>query len=323
MRSVLSDSSLLAASGSRATRRRGVAVLAVVCLVTAAGGHPGSAAADDRRDGERASVGVRAVTAAGPTPGHYVAMGDSFSSAAGVLPLDLTAPLLCQRSTRNYPRAIAAATGTRLTDVTCGGASTDDYFTAQYPGVPPQLEALSRRTRLVTMTIGLNDSVLFLRVQAACGIAGLSTLGAGNPCERQYGSSFAETIRSTTFPSLVRALRAVRARAPQARVAILGIPWILPRSVGCFPRMPVARGDVPYVRGIQATLNSAIRRAAAATGSTYVDFARASEGHDACQPAAVRWIEPALLGNNPVIVHPNALGEARMAARTLRELAPR
>jgi hypothetical protein len=76
--------------------------------------------------------------------------------------------------------------------------------------------------------------------------------------------------------------------------------------------MPVARGDVPYIRGIQATLNSAIRRAAAATGSIYVDFAKVSEGHDACQPAGVRWIEPALLGNNPIIVHPNALGEAAL-----------
>lgn len=255
-----------------------------------------------------------------PTPLQYVAMGDSFSAASGVLPLDLTAPLLCQRSTRSYPRLIAAATDARLTDVTCGGATTGNYFTSQYPGVPPQLEALTRHTELVTMTIGLNDSSLFLRVQAVCGAAGLLTLGRGSPCRDQNGSSFADIIRSTTYPSLVRAVRAVRARAPQARVAVLGIPWILPRSVGCFPRMPVARGDVPYIRGIQATLNGAIQRAATETGAEFVDFAEASEGHDSCQPAGVRWIEPALLGSNPVIVHPNALGEASMAAETMRTL---
>ncbi|MCX6398678.1 MAG: SGNH/GDSL hydrolase family protein [Propionibacteriales bacterium] len=254
------------------------------------------------------------------TPLQYVAMGDSFSAASGVLPLDLTAPLLCQRSTRNYPRLIAAATDAELTDVTCGGATTGNYFTSQYPGVPPQLEALTPHTELVTMTIGLNDSSLFLRVQALCATAGILTLGSGSPCQDQHGSSFADIIESTTFPSLVKALRAIRAQAPQARVAVLGIPWILPRSVGCFPKMPVARGDVPYIRGIQATLNGAIQRAAATTGAEFVDFAEASEGHDSCQPAGVRWIEPALIGSNPIIVHPNALGEAKMAAQTMRTL---
>lgn len=270
--------------------------------------------------GTSAPVAASEGNAEDRTPRTYVAMGDSFSAASGVLPLDLSAPLLCQRSTRNYPRLIAATTGAELTDVTCGGATTGNYVTAQYPGVPPQLEALGPRTDLVTMTIGLNDSSLFLRVQALCATAGILTLGSGSPCQDQHGSSFADLIDSTTFPSLVRALRAARARAPQARIAVLGIPWILPRSGGCFPRMPVARGDVPYIRGIQATLNHAIQRAAASTGADFVDFAEASEGHDACQRAGVRWIEPALLGSNPIIVHPNALGEARMAAETMQTL---
>ena len=84
--------------------------------------------------------------------------------------------------------------------------------------------------------------------------------------------------------------------------------------------MPVATGDVPYLRSLQTTLNDAVRRAAAATGVTYVDLNGVSEGHDACQPLGVRWIEPVLQGTNPVIVHPNALGEREMAAQTLRVL---
>ena len=84
--------------------------------------------------------------------------------------------------------------------------------------------------------------------------------------------------------------------------------------------MPVAKGDVPYLRRVQATLNDAVRRAARATGSTYVELRRVSEGHDACQPVGVRWIEPVLQGTNPVVVHPNALGEKHMARRTMRVL---
>ena len=170
------------------------------------------------------------------------------------------------------------------------------------------------------MTIGGNDNNTFLGAIAACAAAGLSTLGQGSPCHDTYGGSFARDIHQKTFPALKKSLRAVQERAPHTRVAILGYPWILPKADGCFDKMPVASGDVPYLRGIQATLNDAIRRAAGTTGATYVGFARASEGHDACQAAGVRWVEPVLQGTNPVVVHPNALGERHLAARTMKVL---
>jgi hypothetical protein len=257
---------------------------------------------------------------AAAAPLRYVALGDSYSAASGVLPPDLSAPPQCARSIRNYPHVIAGRMGAQLTDVTCGAAETGDFFAAQYPGVAPQLDAVTTDAQLVTMTIGGNDSSVFINTILSCGAAGLSTLGQGSPCKDRYGSSFADTIRNTTYPSLVNALKAVRAKAPRARVAILGYPWIMPASGGCFDRMPVAQGDVPYVRGIQATLNDAVRRAAAATGTTYVDLNVVSDGHDACQPIGVRWIEPVLQGTNAVIVHPNALGESELAAQAMRVL---
>lgn len=256
---------------------------------------------------------------AAASPLRYVALGDSYSAASGVLPLDLSAPQ-CLRSVRNYPHVIAAASGAQLKDVTCGAAETSDFFESQYPGVAPQLDAVSSETQLVTMTIGGNDSGVFINTILSCGAAGLSTLGQGSPCKDRYGSSFEDTINTTTYPSLVKSLNAVRAKAPAARVAILGYPWIMPATGGCFDKMPVARGDVPYVRGIQATLNDAVSRAAAATGTTYVNLNAASNGHDACQPLGVRWVEPVLQGTNPVIVHPNALGESEMAAQTMTVL---
>ena len=253
------------------------------------------------------------------TPLRYVALGDSYSAASGVLPPDLTAPPLCLRSVRNYPHLIAAQTGAQLTDVTCGGADTSHFATAQYPGVAPQLDALDRRTQLVTMTIGGNDSSVFINSILQCSAAGLTTLGTGSPCKDRHGSSFVDTVRNTTYPSLVTALSAVRAEAPAAEVAILGYPWIVPKTGGCFDRMPIATGDIPYLRNLQAVLNDAVKRAAAATGVTFVDLSKVSDGHDACQPLGVRWVEPVLQGTNPVIVHPNALGEAGMAgqARTV------
>jgi lysophospholipase L1-like esterase len=250
---------------------------------------------------------------------RYVALGDSYSAASGVLPPDPTSPQ-CARSTSNYPHVIASKIGAQLTDVTCGAAQTKDYFSSQYPGVAPQLDALGKRTQLVTMTIGGNDNNTFVGAIAECGAAGLSTAGEGSPCKDKYGDSFAHDIQNKTYPALIHALTAVRNRAPHARIAILGYPWILPKTDGCFDKMPVATGDVPYLRGIQQLLNEAVRGAAFMTGATYVNLSRVSEGHDACQPMGVRWIEPVLQGTNPVVVHPNALGEKHLAKQAMRVL---
>jgi hypothetical protein len=265
------------------------------------------------------TLGMQAAQATA-APLSYVALGDSYSAASGVLPPDPAAPPECLRSILNYPHVIAGQIGAQLNDVTCGAADTTHFFNSQYPGVAPQLNAVNSHTQLVTMTIGGNDSGVFINSIIDCGSAGIATLGQGSPCKDRYGSSFDDTIRTKTYPSLVNALRAVRAKAPKAKVAILGYPWILPATRGCFPTMPVASGDVPYLRDIQATLNNAIQRAAAATGMTYVNFTTVSNGHDACQPIGVRWIEPVLTGTNPVIVHPNALGESQMAAQTIKVL---
>jgi lysophospholipase L1-like esterase len=266
------------------------------------------------------TLATAAPSAAAGSPLRYVALGDSYSAASGVLPPDPTAPIACLRSTRNYPHVIAREIGAALTDVTCGAAQTQHFFSAQYLGVPRQLDAVRRDSQLVTMTIGGNDNNTFISAVLLCGTAGVTTLGQGSPCKDRYGSSFARDIRTKTYPALVRTLKAVRAAAPSARVAILGYPWILPARVGCFDKMPVAEGDVPYVRDIQATLNDAIRRAATATGATYVDLDQVSNGHDACKAIGVRWVEPVLQGTNAVVVHPNALGERALAAHTMQVL---
>ena len=258
-------------------------------------------------------------SAAEKKPLRYVALGDSYSAASGVLPVDVTSPF-CLRSTRNYPKVIAATIGANLKDVSCGAAETSDFFTSQYPGVAPQLDALKADTQLVTMTIGGNDSSVFINAILKCGVAGATTLGQGSPCKDQNGTTFTDTINTTTYPALVKTLKAVKAKSPKARIAILGYPQIVPPTVGCFPQLPIATGDVPYLYGIQKTLNSAVSRAAKATGVTFVDFAKVSTGHDACQAIGTRWIEPVVGTTNPVIVHPNALGEAKMAQQTIKVL---
>lgn len=268
------------------------------------------------------SPGTGASAAPVPAPREYVALGDAFSAGTGLNPLVPDSPLACGRSQASFPRVLATYVGARLTDATCGGAGTKHLTRAQYPGVAPQLEALSARTDLVTLTLGGNDNAVFLQAVTACTALGLTTLGQGSPCRDAYGTRFTDRIDEHTLPALTRGLRQVHRAAPNARVAVLTYPWILPRAFdpACFPTLPVARGDVRYLRGVQARLNRAVRLAAERTGSEYVDTAPASVGHDACQRDGVRWVEPVLLTSQPVPVHLSRLGSDMLADQALRQL---
>ncbi|MGW8378106.1 SGNH/GDSL hydrolase family protein [Streptomyces sp. ODS28] len=272
--------------------------------------------------GLAAPAQAQAYEGASGTPLRYAALGDSYSAASGNFPLARGASPLCAQSVKNYPHLLAQRTGARLTDVTCGAAQTKDFTRPQYPGVPAQLDAVGERTRLVTMTIGGNDNNTFIGAILSCTAAGIASHGRGSPCKDKYGDSFEERIDESTLPALVKALAATHEKAPNARVAILGYPWILPPKAdpSCGPKMPVAEGDVPYLRSLQTHLNAAVEKAAARTGTTYVDMAGVSEGHDACKPAGTRWIEPAFFSTSLALVHPNPRGERGMADQTARTL---
>ena len=260
---------------------------------------------------------VQPVVAAPDEPKEHVGLGDSFSAGSGVWPMVPGTSPVCWQSERNFAHLVAAERGHRLTDVSCGGAKTSDFYTPQYPGLRPQLDALTPSTDLVTITIGGNDSSTFAGAMAKCISAGATRPGIWDPCRQQYGDSLARPILDTTHPALVRALHDIRARSPRAEVVIVGYPWLLPPTGGCPATMPLAPGDVPYLRELQTTLNGTVRRAATETGATFVDMSVRSEGRDGCQSPDVRWIEPLLGTDQLVPVHPNAAGERAIADAVL------
>ena len=289
-------------------------VLATLLLATACtDGTSNSAGGSGTTVSTGTSAGVGTTGSTGSSAGAvYANLGDSYSAGTGVRPLVEDSPLQCQRSSSNFAHVLAQRRGMVLDDVSCAGATTSDFFAAQYFGVDPQLDALGEGTRIVTLMIGGNDGDIFSGTIADCGeVAADDPTGA--PCRARYGDSIVRRVRADTFPALERALRAVADRAPKARVLVVGYPWILPPTTGCYPTMRIAAGDVAYVRDLQATLNDVVARAATETGATFVDMSRVSEGHDACQPEGVRWIEPQVGSSAPITVHPNVDGQRAIA----------
>ena len=262
--------------------------------------------------------------AAAPT-GRYVSLGDSYTSGP-LIPSQVD--LNCTRSNHNYPSLVTATIhSSSFTDVSCGGATTGDILnpgTGELgQGVPAQIGAVTAGTALVSVGIGGND-IGFTGIISTCAQASLSN-PFGSPCKNQYTAGGTDQIRAritATAPKVAAVLAAIHQAAPSARVLVVGYTAILPDSgLGCWPVVPLAYGDVPYLRGIEKALNSMLAATAAANNATYVDVYAPSIGHDACKGSGTRWTEGLVPGTSAAPFHPNATGEQGMANAVLATLA--
>ncbi len=259
-----------------------------------------------------ASVLVAPAAAAEQEDFEYVALGDSFT-AGPFIPLPHGYPPGCLRSTRNYPAMVAIGLGVdEFTDVSCSAATTEHMTQPQTTplGVnPPQFDALQPGTDLVTVGIVGND-IGFAEIVTTC--ARLSfTDPFGDPCHDHATASgtdiYAERIDDAAS-ELAGVLQGITERSPDATVMLVGYLRILPPSRGCFPLVPIARGDVPYLDGLQQQLNEMMAEQADEHGALFVDAYAVSLGRDVCAPPLTRWVE-GFVPNRPAFpVHPNAGG---------------
>ena len=126
---------------------------------------------------------------------------------------------------------------------------------------------------------------------------------------------------ANTAPKIAAAVDAIRARAPQAKILVVGYPAIVPNSgSGCWPALPMGWNDVPYLRAKTKELNAMLATQATAHGAGYVDWYTPSIGKDACAAPWVRWVEPILPVNAAAPVHPNARGMQGAAAAVKAKL---
>ena len=259
-----------------------------------------------------AGIGMAAPAAHAASGLHYVALGDSYS--AGPLDGPTTGNLLCLQSSASYPYDTASHLHASLDDMSCSGADSANVTTSsQYPGVPPQVSALSPSTQLVTLTDGGNDSDLFVSALLACGATDiLDVFNIGSPCKAIYGNTFTNEVAADAA-TIKSTFAAVKADAPNAQVYVLGYPDILPSSGGCYPTMPVTNGDTAYLNNLELDLNSTIQAEAAAAGVHFVSTYSQFQGHGSCAKGSSQWIDAIISTSGGIAVHPNATGEQQMA----------
>jgi lysophospholipase L1-like esterase len=254
---------------------------------------------------------------AGASTKSYVSIGDSYTSGPGVLPYEESEQAdehHCARSTRNYPHLVAAALKLSLTDVSCGGATTSDETESQIPGIqPPQDEALSESTEVVTIGMGGNDGGLFGTLLFGCTEVDVIHPEPGKaPCETKYSKFVTETFAADK-PAEEAALVHIKELAPHAKVFVVGYPDIAPKTSHCI-QFPWHDADMKWFRNkVEKIGNKMIKAGAKAHGAIFVESFKGSEEHNACQEPGVRWVEPLIGSLTGVPVHPNAEGEEALA----------
>ncbi|MEV4478365.1 SGNH/GDSL hydrolase family protein [Micromonospora coxensis] len=234
------------------------------------------------------TLGLATPAAAAGT--DYAALGDSYSSGVGINSYDGTSGS-CLRSPKAYPQLWANShTTATFRFVACSGATTREVL-------GNQLGALNSGTDLVTISIGGNDAG-FADVVTTC------RLGSDSSCASAVNT--AKSYITSTLPGrLDETYRAIRSRAPGARVVVLGYPRLFELGYCGF-------GSInEYKRGLlnggSDTMSSVISARAGAAGFSYVDVRGRFAGHGVC--ASTPWINGTKL---PVVesYHPNASGHS-------------
>ena len=271
-------------------------------------------------------VAVAGAGAAQAAIGPYVSLGDSYT-AAPLVPDPTGSPILCGRSTNNYPSDVTRVLSpSSFTDASCSSATTVDMTQSQsleggLQTAPPQFNALKPNDALVTVGIGGNDAGL-ISVAEEC--AKLDIIRpTGTACKNHYASGSGDpnvAAINATGPKVAALIQGIHARAPKAEVMVVGYPDGLPTNgSSCWPLVPISAGDITYFNGLETSLNSTLKSTAAANDATYVDTFTSSVGHDACKASGTAWVNGVVPTSAAFPLHPNQKGEQNMANQVLAD----
>jgi len=225
-----------------------------------------------------------------PSTLNYTVMGDSYSAGSGAGNNTEVGP--CFQSTNGYGNDIAAATGATMTNIACSGATTAQVLAGEVPLLPSN-------TALITITAGGND-VAWTTAVGTCLIATV------NACKAAVANSI---YLMTKLPKSATAmLKAIKAKAPHARVLYVGYPRLFePQNMTTPPFTATQVAGVKLLNNAANLLNGVLAVTALSNGVAFIPVAPRFSGH--AMPSAVPWLNyPAPFGFNNFPFHPNATG---------------
>ncbi|MCX2755499.1 SGNH/GDSL hydrolase family protein [Gordonia sp. 4N] len=254
-----------------------------------------------------------------PSAPEYVALGDS--RAAAPTRTSARVPDGCGRTTDGYPTHVAARLGVTYKSVACVNAYTYSVTSNRQLTLfgfrPVQTDALSRSTRLVTLSIGGNDLQWWSLISACF----TRTFGQDARCRHdRVMARRIDSGLSAVAPKIGTTLDRIASRAPNARVVLVGHGGYYGRT-GCPGQANISNADAVYLQTFFQRFDAILRTAAVTRSMTFVDVASAAVGHDACAGPA-RWFEGNASQSQTQPRHPTPLGSRAIAALITRALSP-
>ena len=246
---------------------------------------------------------------------RYVAMGSSFASGPGLATYKPATPERCARSTVNYASLLAESLDLQLVDASCSGATTEHLLGA-WNELPPQLDAVTADTRLVTVTIGGNDLRYIGNLFAAsCRVYG--ELRPGEPCPVEKAPTEADYAQVRA--NLLEIAHEVHRRAPDATLVFVQYTSLV--SANPCAAEPVDPAGAELARKTAANLAAITAQVALEAKAMLLPLDRLSATHTPCdaQPWATGF-PPGFTGVNGAPWHPNAAGMQATAGALVRLL---
>jgi lysophospholipase L1-like esterase len=215
---------------------------------------------------------------------EYVALGSSFAAGPGITKPAVDGLRGCEQSQDNYARQLAARRSLKLIDRSCGGATTEHVLRQGFRGHPPQVESVTRRTKLVSVTIGGND-VGYMANLFGWSCSNLPPAQPERPCPAAPG---VEDAKFAALAANMRALVAtIRQQAPKARIVFVDYVTVLPPpSEGCAVT-PLKSDQIAVGRALAKRLAALTAAVARDTGADLIAASTLSQDHHAC--AARPW----------------------------------
>ncbi|WP_030744995.1 SGNH/GDSL hydrolase family protein [Streptomyces sp. NRRL S-31] len=222
--------------------------------------------------------------------GGYVALGDSYSSGVGSGSY-ISSSGDCKRSTKAYPYLWNAAhSPSSFAFTACSGAKTDDVLANQ-------LGSLNSSTSLVSISIGGNDAG-FSDVMTTCVLQSDSSCLSRINTARAYVANTLPGKLDTVYDS-------IRAKAPSARVVVIGYPRFYLLGQSCLGLSETKRSAINDAADY---MNATIKTRVAAHGFVFGDVRSTFTGHEICSADSwlhsVDWLD---IGES---YHPTASGQS-------------
>ncbi|GAP51669.1 SGNH/GDSL hydrolase family protein [Streptomyces azureus] len=222
--------------------------------------------------------------------GGYAALGDSYSSGVGAGSY-ISSSGDCKRSTKAYPYLWAAAHSPSTFHFTaCSGARTGDVLSGQ-------LGPLGSSTGLVSISVGGNDAG-FADVMTTC------VTQSDSACISRINTARAY-VDSTLPGRLDSVYSAIRSKAPNAHVVVLGYPRFYRLGATC---LGLSEAKRKAINDASDHLNTAIAKRAANHGFTFGDVRPTFTGHEICSGDS--WLHSVNWLNIGESYHPKAPGQS-------------